>query len=210
MKDEGYNTKEKILDVALDLFAVHGYTPVSVRDISAAVGIKESSIYAHFKNKEEILEVLLKRAEGEAQVKKESFNRALSLVSGIERGGFITAGTAYLEGYLLVEEIYKFLQVLTIEKQRNGRAAVLYHQILFAVPLEHHEKVFTYLVQKGHIPVDTPELLAAEYQSLILFVFQKYFSTFAMCTEETKEAANKELSGLLGRFFDRNFKEATV
>ena len=41
-------TKERIIDQALDLFSRKGYDGVSVRDISGAVGIKESSLYNHF------------------------------------------------------------------------------------------------------------------------------------------------------------------
>ena len=50
------STKDKIFDAALDLFAERGYDGVSIRDIAAAVGIKESSIYKHYASKAEILE----------------------------------------------------------------------------------------------------------------------------------------------------------
>ena len=48
-------TKELILKKALDMFAKSGYDSVSIRDIAKAVNIKESSIYYHFKNKQDIL-----------------------------------------------------------------------------------------------------------------------------------------------------------
>ncbi len=40
-------TKENIEFQALNMFSERGYKGVSVRDIAAAVGIKESSIYKH-------------------------------------------------------------------------------------------------------------------------------------------------------------------
>ena len=43
------NTKELILKEALRLFSDNGYDGVSVREISGAVGIRESAIYRHFK-----------------------------------------------------------------------------------------------------------------------------------------------------------------
>lgn len=52
-------TKAKIFDVAVDLFSQHGYNGVSVRKIAAGAGIKESSLYNHFKNKEDILNCIL-------------------------------------------------------------------------------------------------------------------------------------------------------
>ena len=44
-------TKARILWEALELFSSKGYKGVSVRDIAGAVGIRESSLYNHFKGK---------------------------------------------------------------------------------------------------------------------------------------------------------------
>ena len=49
---------------ALNLFSVKGYDPVSVRDIAYAVGIKESSLYNHFKNKQDIFDSILREYTG--------------------------------------------------------------------------------------------------------------------------------------------------
>lgn len=53
------NTRNIIKSVALDLFSTKGFAGTSVRDISGAVGIRESGIYNHFASKEDILKVLL-------------------------------------------------------------------------------------------------------------------------------------------------------
>ena len=47
-------TKKAILHTALHQFSQKGYTATSIREIASAVGIKESSVYAHFASKEEI------------------------------------------------------------------------------------------------------------------------------------------------------------
>ena len=48
------NTKEKILKVASTLFSELGYKGASIRKIAAQVGIRESAIYNHYKNKQAI------------------------------------------------------------------------------------------------------------------------------------------------------------
>lgn len=48
------STKEKILKEAAALFSELGYKSTSVRKIAAKVGIRESALYNHFRNKEEI------------------------------------------------------------------------------------------------------------------------------------------------------------
>ena len=50
------NNKEKIFHVSIDLFSKYGYDGVSIRKIASEVGIKESSIYNHYKSKESILD----------------------------------------------------------------------------------------------------------------------------------------------------------
>jgi len=60
MEPNSVHTKDKIFSTALRLFADNGYEKVSVRAIADAVGIKVSSIYNHYKNKEQILEACYK------------------------------------------------------------------------------------------------------------------------------------------------------
>jgi AcrR family transcriptional regulator len=56
---EDTGTRRKLLDTALVLFAERGYHGVSVRDITDAVGVKASSMYAHYPSKEHVLSELL-------------------------------------------------------------------------------------------------------------------------------------------------------
>jgi AcrR family transcriptional regulator len=51
----GTSTREKILDVALDLFTDQGFDGTSMREIAGRLGITKPSIYYHFASKEEIL-----------------------------------------------------------------------------------------------------------------------------------------------------------
>lgn len=203
MRKDEQDTKERILNVALNLFCVDGYSAVSIRDIGKAVGIKESSIYYHFKNKEDILHSLFRKAEQWTLVRKEQFNLALESVPKVERGKFIAAGISYLDGYLLEENMNKLIRMLTIEKQRNPEAAELYRQLLFNVPLNHHKQVFSFMIDKGWMAGDDLEHLAAEYQSRILYVFHKYFPGCIEATSEERALAQLELSSLLERFFDQ-------
>ena len=51
---QGKHTKERILELAMELFAEHGYKGTSVRKIASKVGIRESALYNHYTNKEDI------------------------------------------------------------------------------------------------------------------------------------------------------------
>lgn len=52
------NTKNKIIDAAIDLFADNGYTETSMRSIASRVQVKPASIYNHFESKAEILDTI--------------------------------------------------------------------------------------------------------------------------------------------------------
>ena len=45
------NTRDKIIEESLKLFSVEGFEAVSIRTIADAVGIGNSALYKHFKNK---------------------------------------------------------------------------------------------------------------------------------------------------------------
>jgi len=51
----GASTRERILDVALDLFTDQGFDGTSMREIAERLRITKPSIYYHFSSKEEIL-----------------------------------------------------------------------------------------------------------------------------------------------------------
>ncbi|MET0132727.1 MAG: TetR family transcriptional regulator [Kibdelosporangium sp.] len=58
------DTREKIQDVALELFAEQGYDKTSLREIAERLGVTKAALYYHFKTKEEIISSLL-RATGD-------------------------------------------------------------------------------------------------------------------------------------------------
>ena len=52
--DEG-GTRERILDVALELFSEQGYDKASLREIAERLGISKAALYYHFASKADIL-----------------------------------------------------------------------------------------------------------------------------------------------------------
>lgn len=51
---EKSNSKDELLEVAIDLFSANGYAGTSIRDIANAVGRSVSNVYHHFRNKEDL------------------------------------------------------------------------------------------------------------------------------------------------------------
>ncbi|GAA2687379.1 helix-turn-helix domain-containing protein [Streptomyces lunalinharesii] len=49
------NTRQRIQDVALELFSEHGYEKTSLREIAEQLDVTKAALYYHFKTKEDIV-----------------------------------------------------------------------------------------------------------------------------------------------------------
>jgi AcrR family transcriptional regulator len=86
------NTRDRILDVALDLFIEQGFDGTSLRQIAEPLGITKAALYYHFASKEEILLALHMRlhefgrdaldAMGEGPVTVEAWGALLGQLTG--------------------------------------------------------------------------------------------------------------------------------
>ena len=54
-EDESAGTRERILEIALDLFIRKGYAATSMREIAAPLGISKAALYYHFPSKSHIM-----------------------------------------------------------------------------------------------------------------------------------------------------------
>lgn len=56
-----WDTKERILDTALRLFARSGFEAVSVSEIATELSITKGALYKHYKNKRDIFDSIVKK-----------------------------------------------------------------------------------------------------------------------------------------------------
>lgn len=57
--EKGDQSRQRVLDAAARLFCEEGYSPVSLRAIARAAGLKPGSLYYHFEAKEQIIAEVL-------------------------------------------------------------------------------------------------------------------------------------------------------
>ena len=179
-------TREKILSAALDLFSVKGYDPVSVRDIASAVGIKESSLYNHFKNKQDIFDSILAEYSGrwEAIFSQTQLTgddkqfvvdeRTVSMYQNMTTEQFAGMAGVIFDYYMTDEVNVKFRRMLTIEQFRSESIAELFRNISFNDSIEFQAKLFEALINEGCFIKTDPYVLALEFFSPIFLIFYKY------------------------------------
>jgi AcrR family transcriptional regulator len=182
-----YTTKEKILDVSLELFSQRGYSAVSIRDICKGVGIKESSVYYHFENKQSIFDVLLDRfseiAKGMMAQLENGFTKGQNSFSD----GINTLSTCFFEQYLMNDFCNRVMRIMFIEQFNNEDVRELYQNWMMDEPLNFQKKIFSVLMSIGIIQNCDSEYLAVKYYAPIYFYAQKWLFNGEL-TEESKEA----------------------
>jgi AcrR family transcriptional regulator len=184
---KGSKTKDKILKHALKLFSSKGYKATTVRDIAGAIGIKQSALYNHFKNKDAILETLICNLTSSAIVTlfddkdtQELHRQGKSLLSSIATTfkliGFDTQNEALFK--LLMQEIY-----------RNEHIREIYNEHFYQENVKKLSGLFFAMMQEDMIKSSDPLLLANEFFAP-LFFYQMQVSLLKLDKKSTSSVVS--------------------
>lgn len=177
------NTKEKIIHESLTLFSIKGFDAISVRDIAKAVGIKASSLYNHFKNKQDIFDTIIRMYSEYvstffANIKISTdidgivFNK-LKLASSDQ---FFLKSLDIFKFCLEDEYMVKFRKLLTIEQFNNSKISNLYNKLFIEDVLNFQSKIFEALMNLNILSKKDPYTLALQFYSPVFLLFYKYES----------------------------------
>lgn len=168
-------TKELILDAAVDLFAKWGYDNVSIREIAREVGIRESSIYNHYKGKEEIMDTVIQYFITELS-RADPFDVPMETM--LEKYGaeeFMNLGA---RGYLQMintPRIVKIWRILSIELFRNEKVRKFFKSTMVETPVAAWKQTFDKMLELGYIRECDTEVLAREFFYHCIYLFFDYF-----------------------------------
>ncbi|MCL2069583.1 MAG: TetR/AcrR family transcriptional regulator [Treponema sp.] len=165
-EQEKTSTRQRILEQAIDLFAMKGYTETTIRELATAVGLKEASIYNHFPSKNAILEYII---EEYSQFSSAAFNeeRLLALKGNPSADDLLSCmQLAFTEGreeYFL-KELYVILQ----EQHRNPLVGKFVSEHYIMANEEVVKRIINALKEFGVLRPDTdPDFWAKMYSCLI-------------------------------------------
>lgn len=194
-------TKQKILDVALDLFSKEGFSAVSIRDICKVVNIKESSVYYHFKNKQAIFDELLQHFETIATDLMRQLEQGLMTPPDTFEGNlFEKTCNCFFEDYLMDEYCNKMMRLLSIEHLHNDKMQKIYDYWIFDKPLSFQTKVFSVLTAAGIIKTADSNYLAVKFYAPIFLFMQRWLFCGAL-TEECKQTFRENAYQHVNHFF---------
>ncbi len=165
------STKEKILNVSIELFAQKGFKDVSVREIAAAVGIRASSLYKHYKSKDDILDTIFNMFREKLSVTFFPKNELLESIRVISPESFLKESFERFKLVMWNSDIVKISRIIAIEQQRNESVRQFFVRELIEYPTQILCYAFDLMVENNMIdPVDTG-ILAEEYNSYVVYLY---------------------------------------
>lgn len=164
------NTKQKILDTALDLFSVSGFEGVSVKQIADGVGIKDSSLYKHFKSKQEIFDTLMtqmnERFDETVNFYRLPQGEIEKVAAEYGRQDLIwlkKACEAVFLFFLKDPKASKFRKLLMIEQYKNPRAAATFRTWFADDAIRFQTALFTEMIDQGYFKPAPPHTVAMQF-----------------------------------------------
>lgn len=171
-------TKERIVEEALTLFAQNGYKGTSVKNIADAVGIKDSSIYKHYKSKREIVDAIVTQMrdkmyhmsvdfglptdERMEEAAKQYGSMTLEELQTISRNVFLF--------YLQDDFMSRFWRFATMEQYQDGEIYEIYRSLFFEQSIAFQKELFSDMIRQGSFIQADPEVMALNFYTPIFFL----------------------------------------
>ena len=159
------DTKERILEAALEMFSQKGYAGTNIRELSASLGLVKSGVYKHYESKEAIWNALLDEMIAYYAEHFGSSEHLPPLPDSLE--GLVDMTMRLVNFTVHDERILMTRKVLTLEQFRDGRARELATKHFLTGLTEIFTHIFAGMMDKGSLRRDDPAMLAFAYTTPI-------------------------------------------
>lgn len=195
------DTKERILEAALSLFAQNGYLGTSMSDIAAQLKITKAALYKHYTGgKQEILDSITERMSRMDFERAEEYDMPQSEPDGFAEA-YMRTPLEKIRAYSMVQfdhwtkETFSanFRKMLTLEQYRDPKLARLYRDYLAEGPTEYMAAIF-----RARTDTDKEAMqLALEFYGPMFLLYSVYDGA------EDKASVSPMLAAHIDRFIER-------
>lgn len=148
------NTKERILEEALKLFAQSGYMGTSMNDIAAKLGVTKAALYKHYTSKQEILDNIVERMNQMDMERAKKYEMPEGNMEEVV-DGYKSTALDKIKQFTKVQFLHWteeefsscFRKMLTLEQYRDSEMANLYQNYLAEGPVTYIEAIFAGLTE---------------------------------------------------------------
>lgn len=159
------DTRERILDAALEIFARDGYSGTNIRDIAESVGIVKSALYRHFESKEEIWKAVQDRMIAYYDERFGSVDKLPFLPKNTEELYDLTL--RMVDFTIHDRKVILMRRILLTEQFRDERARLLADKYFLYDTEAIFTRVFREMMENGSIRKDDPAILAFSFSAPI-------------------------------------------
>ena len=159
------DTKERILEAALEMFSQNGYAGTNIRELSASLGLVKSGVYKHYESKEAIWNALLDEMITYYGARFGSAEHLPPVPDSLE--GLVTMTMQMVNFTVHDEKVIMTRKVLTLEQFRDVRARELATKHFLTGLTEIFTHIFAGMMDKGSLRRDDPAMLAFAYTTPI-------------------------------------------
>lgn len=200
---EQRNTKQQIFDAAVDLFQRKGYAGASIREIARMVGIKESSIYNHYKNKEEILDCILDDFKNSLVLMRPPENELVNLIEAISPAEIMKL--IFLKYVKNEDTKYdKIAKIIFTEQYINKRVGDFFMKYMVEEPLAYYKRILSIMVAANKIKDSDYTSAAEELHYGFLGLMMEYAHI------RTEESYDKKMLQKMVRHVDFVFEHIRI
>lgn len=171
----GGDTKERILETALELFAEKGYSGTSMSDIAKRLGFTKAALYKHYTGKQEIFEALVEstaeqydRYTRQVQVHVRDAAQDIAVFSKITEDALAEKVRQIFTFSLHAPAVSCFRRMMTLEQFRTAELARLYSQRFVVRLTSYHAAIFRSLISAGVMRDESPDTLAMMYVAPVI------------------------------------------
>ena len=190
------DTKERIMETALELFAEKGYLGTSMNDIAKQLGFTKAALYKHYTSKQDILDRIVERMNEMDYERAKQFEmpegNLAEIVAAYQKTP-IEKVRAYSKAQFLhwTEEEFssRFRKMLTLEQYRDPEMAQLYQKYLATGPVDYMAAIFRGLTDSE----EAEQHLALEF----------YGPMFLLYSVSDSGAEQEQVLSLLDAHIDR-------
>ena len=164
------NTKDRILEAALEIFSRDGYAGANLKDIAEAVGVVKSGVYRHYASKDEIWNAVLDEMERYYAERFGSPENPPAIPQSTDELKTLTL--RILDFTMHDEKIIMTRKILLTEQFRDARVRALATRH-FGTGLEAlFTKLFAGMMENGSLGRGDPAMLAFAYTAPISTLVQ--------------------------------------
>lgn len=175
-------TKERIVEEALTLFSTKGFKGTSVKNIADSVGIKDSSLYKHYKSKQEIFDTIVTKmqeriddlAKNMGLPEGEDFVRAVEVYGRLSEEELVELSKNVFLFYLQDDFVSRFWRMANIEQYQNVEIYNIFRHIFMEESINYQTALFTEMVHQGIFVEADPAIMAINFYSPIFFLLSKF------------------------------------